>query len=139
MCPSADVENNVPPNEQKNYIIDYSYPTESPSYLSSLIDMQSPSWGQQENPFAANHVAPGFLAPKFQPIYGYSAEVTHNCLHLPPQISDNALLIRELADAIASKNLTLRRNGKLHSIMAIVTVARGVRSIRRRDLLAVAQ
>ena len=74
-----------------------------------LIDMQSPSGAQQENPIGiTSNVVPGLATPVFQPTYPY-VEPTPSSWS-GPQVSapahpipDNASLIKELADAINSK------------------------------------
>ena len=74
-----------------------------------LIDMQSPSGGQQENLIATtSNVVPDLATPVFQPTYPYVGPTPLNWsgpqVSTPaPPIPDNASLIRELADAITSK------------------------------------
>ena len=74
-----------------------------------LIDMQSASGAQQENPIATtSNVVPGVATPVFQPTYPYVGPTPLSWsgpqVSAPaPPIPDNASLIRELADAITSK------------------------------------
>ena len=80
-----------------------------------LIDMQSPSGAQQENPTTtASYVVPGLDTPVFQPNFPY-VKTTPLSWSGPqvsapaPPIPDNGSLIRELADAITSKKRPLAR------------------------------
>ena len=72
--------------------------------------MQSPSGAQQENLIATtSNVVPGLATPVFQPTYPYVGPTPLSWsgpqVSAPaPPIPDNASLIRELADAIKSKN-----------------------------------
>ena len=74
-----------------------------------LIDMQSPSGAQQENPIGiTSNVVPGLATPVFQPTYPYVGPTPLSwsgpqVSSTAPPIPDNASLIRELADAITSK------------------------------------
>ena len=74
-----------------------------------LIDMQSPSGTQQENPIATtSNVEPGLATPVFQPKYPYVGPTPLSWsgpqVSVPaPPIPDNVSLIRELADAITGK------------------------------------
>ena len=74
-----------------------------------LIDMQSPSGAQQENPIRiTSNVVPGLDTPVFQPTYPYVGPTPLSwsgpqVSATAPPIPDNASLIRELADAITSK------------------------------------
>ena len=74
-----------------------------------LIDMQSPSGAQQENPITTtSNVVLGLVTPVFQTTYPYGGRTPLSWSS--PQVSaptspipDNVSLIRELADAITSK------------------------------------
>ena len=104
------IVNSLPPNIH-NHIAPSSANIPQRIYSNSplLIDMQPPSGAQQENPIATtSNVEPGLATPVFQPAYP--------CVGPPPlswsgpqvsapapPISDNASLIKELADAINSK------------------------------------
>ena len=74
-----------------------------------LIDMQSPSGTQQENPIAtSSYIVPGLATPVFQPTNPYVGPTPLSwsgpqVSARAPSIADKALLIRELADAITSK------------------------------------
>ena len=101
--------NSVPPNVQAHIL---SSSTNIPLGISQnsplLIDMQSPSGAQQENPIATTStVAPGLDTPVFYPTYPYVGLTPLSWsgpqVSAPtPLILDNASLIRELADAITS-------------------------------------
>ena len=74
-----------------------------------LIDMQSPSGAQQENPIGiTSNVVPGLATPVFQPTYPYVGPTPLSwsgpqVSATAPPIPDNASLIKELADATTSK------------------------------------
>ena len=74
-----------------------------------LIDMQSPSGAQQENPTGiTSNVVLGLATPVFQPTYPYFGPTPLSwsgpqVSATAPPIPDNASLIRELADAITIK------------------------------------
>ena len=74
-----------------------------------LIDTQSPSGAQQENPIGiTSNVVPGLATPVFQPTYPYVGPTLLSwsgpqVSATAPPIPDNASLIRELADATTSK------------------------------------
>ena len=104
--------NSVPPNVQA-HIVPSSTNVPLRIYQNSplLIDMQSTSGAQQENPIATtNNVVPGLDTPVFHPTYPYVGPTPLSwsgpqvSAPAPPTpIPDNASLIRELADAITSK------------------------------------
>ena len=81
-----------------------------------LIDMQSPSGIQQENPIATgSKVVPGLAAQVFQPTYPSAGPtpLSWSCLQVSvpaPPIPNNAPRIRELTVAITSKKMTLCTN-----------------------------
>ena len=74
-----------------------------------MIDIQSPSGTQQENPIATSgNVVPGLATPVFQPTDPHDGPTPLSWSG--PQVSapvssiaDNASLIKELADAETSK------------------------------------
>ena len=74
-----------------------------------LIDMQSPSGTQQENPIATtSNILPGLATPVFQPTNPYAGPTPLSWsgpqVSAPaPSLADNSSLIRELADAKTSK------------------------------------
>ena len=101
--------NSLPPNVHTHIAQSSTYVPLRIYQNSPLIDMQSPSGAQQENLIATtSNVVPGLATPVFQPTYPYVGP-TPLSLSGPqvsapaPPIPDNASLIRELADAIASK------------------------------------
>ena len=105
--------NSVPPNIQA-HIAPSS--TNAPLRIHQnsplLIDMQSPSGAQQENPIATSCiVVPGLDTTVFQPTNPYVGPTP--LIWSGPQVSapassipDNASLIRELADTITSRKMT---------------------------------
>ena len=106
----ATTVNNVAPNVH-THIAPSSSNVPLRTYQNSppLIDMQSPSGAQQENPIGiTSNVVPGLATPVFQPTYPYVGPTPLSwsgpqVSATAPPIPDNASLIRELADAITSK------------------------------------
>ena len=106
----ATTENNVAPNVQAHIAPSATnFPQQIYSNSPLLIDMQSPSGTNQENPIATtSNIVSGLATPVFQPTYPYVAPTPLSWsgpqVSAPaPPIPDNASLIRELADAITSK------------------------------------
>ena len=104
--------NNVPPNVQAHIAQSVTnFPQQIYSNSPLLIDMQSPSGAQQENPIATtSNIVPGLATPVCQPTNPYVGPTPLSCsgpqLFAPtPSIADNASLIRELADAITEWKL----------------------------------
>ena len=102
--------NNVAPNVQAHVAPSVTnFPQQIYSNSTLLIDMQSSSGTHKENPIATiSKIVPGLATPVFQPTYPYVGPTPLSWsgpqVSAPaPPISDNASLIRELADAIASK------------------------------------
>ena len=102
--------NSLPPNVHTHIAPSSTYvPLRLYQNSPPLIDTQSPSGAQQENPIEiTSNVVPGLATPVFQPTYPYvwPTPLSWSGPQVPataPPIPDNASLIRELADAITSK------------------------------------
>ena len=103
--------NSLPPNVHTHIAPSSSTNIPQRIYSNSplLVDMQSPSGAQQENPIATtSNVVPGLATPVSQPTYPCVGPTPLSWsgpqVSAPaPPIPDNASLIRELADAITSK------------------------------------
>ena len=102
--------NSLPPNVHTHIAPSSTYvPLRIYQNSPPLIDMQSPSGAQQENPIGiTSNVVPGLATPVFQPTYPYVGPTPLSWsgpqVSAPaPPIPDNASLIKELADAITSK------------------------------------
>ena len=102
--------NNVAPSLQARIAPSFTnFPKQIYSNSPLLIDMQSPTGTQQENPIATtSNILPGLATPVFQPTNPYVGPTPLSWsgpqVSAPaPSIADNTSLIRELTDAITSK------------------------------------
>ena len=107
---NVNTVNIVAPNVQAHIAPSVTnFPQQIYSNSRILIDMQSPSGAQQENPIATtSNIVPGLATPVFQPNNPYVGPTPLSWSS--PQVSaptssiaDNVSLIRELADAITNK------------------------------------